>query len=152
MLSRSRLVKHAIYESMMDDQMCRMNAKMCCHFKRGQLYTHTTHRSSLNSSYSPSTPHQYSICGKTRGGYQCIFDYFWLFWGVNENLGVERYQWWLNPLPQPSDKSSTAFRCNDSFMGRVIVYLQWGIFIITTYSLVYQYYFQDIYTSHNWSK
>ena len=43
---------------------------------------------------------QYSICGKTRGGQQCIFDYFL---EANENLGVESHQRGLIP----PDNSST---------------------------------------------
>ena len=44
------------------------------------------------------TCYQYSICGKTRGGQQCIFDVFLTKpVGVNENLGVERHQGGLNP-------------------------------------------------------
>ena len=36
---------------------------------------------------------QYSICGKTRGGQQCIFDIFWLFfWGSIQTWVVERHQ------------------------------------------------------------
>ena len=30
---------------------------------------------------------QYSICGKTRGGQQCIFTFFTKPVGINENLG-----------------------------------------------------------------
>ena len=52
--------------------------------------------------------YQYSICGKTRGGQQCIFDYFWLkLWGVNENLGVERHQKGIKPPNSPTNRALT---------------------------------------------
>ena len=60
----------------------------------------------FNSRYIPKG--QYSICGETRGCQQCIFDYFLTKQvGVNENLGVERYQRGVKP-PNPIDKSNTA--------------------------------------------
>ena len=42
---------------------------------------------------------QYSICGKTRGGQQCILTVFTKPVRVNENLRVERHQRGVYPQP-----------------------------------------------------
>ena len=56
------------------------------------------------------SPHQYSICGKTRGGQKCIFDVFLTKpVGVNKNLGVERHQRGVTPPPLQIENCTTCF-------------------------------------------